>query len=55
MRLGAAKTGVEPIFVEKRQAINYAENRASFRSGEIRLNRDNPPPCDTVYFRERQR
>jgi len=27
--------GVEPVFPEKRQAINYAENRASFRSGEI--------------------
>jgi hypothetical protein len=29
--------GVEPVFLEKRQAINYAENRASFRSGEIRM------------------
>ena len=27
--------GVEPIFLEKDQAINYAHNRASFRSGEI--------------------
>ena len=27
--------GVEPVFPEKRQAINYAENRAWFRSGEI--------------------
>jgi hypothetical protein len=27
--------GVEPVFPEKRQAINYAENRASFRSGGI--------------------
>ena len=27
--------GVEPVFLEKRQAINYAENRACFRSGEI--------------------
>jgi hypothetical protein len=24
--------GVEPVFPEKRQAINYAQNRASFRS-----------------------
>ena len=30
-------TGVEPVFPEKEQAINYAENRASFRSGEIRI------------------
>jgi hypothetical protein len=29
--------GVEPVFLEKRQAINYAENRACFRSGEIRI------------------
>jgi hypothetical protein len=28
--------GVEPVFPEKCQAINYAQNRASFRSGEIR-------------------
>jgi hypothetical protein len=29
--------GVEPVFREKRQAINYAQNRASFRCGEIRI------------------
>jgi hypothetical protein len=29
--------GVEPIFPEKRQAINYAQGRAWFRSGEIRI------------------
>ena len=29
--------GVEPVFPEKRQAINYAEGRAWFRSGEIRI------------------
>jgi hypothetical protein len=29
--------GVEPVFLEKAQAISYAENRASFRSGEIRI------------------
>ena len=29
--------GVEPVFPEKRQAINYAQNHASFRSGEIRI------------------
>jgi hypothetical protein len=27
--------GVEPVFPEKRQAIDYAESRACFRSGEI--------------------
>jgi hypothetical protein len=25
------------VFPEKDQAINYAQNRASFRSGEIRI------------------
>jgi hypothetical protein len=29
--------GVEPVIPGKAQAINYAENRASFRSGEIRI------------------
>jgi len=29
--------GVEPVFPDKDQAINYAENRACFRSGEIRI------------------
>jgi len=27
----------QPVFLAKHQAINYAENRASFRSGEIRI------------------
>jgi len=29
--------GVEPVFLKKDQAISYAENRACFRSGEIRI------------------
>jgi hypothetical protein len=29
--------GVEPVFAEKRQAIDYAQTRACFRSGEIRV------------------
>jgi len=29
--------GVEPVFPEKDQAINYAQSRASFRYGEIRI------------------
>jgi hypothetical protein len=29
--------GVELVFPEKRQAIDYAETRACFRSGEIRV------------------
>jgi hypothetical protein len=29
--------GVEPVFLDQEQAIDYAKNRASFRSGEIRI------------------
>ena len=29
--------GVEPVFPEKQHAIDYAETRACFRSGEIRV------------------
>jgi hypothetical protein len=29
--------GVEPVFLEKRQSIDYAETRACFRSSEIRV------------------
>jgi hypothetical protein len=29
--------GVEPVFPEKDHAIDYAQNRACFRSGEIRV------------------
>jgi hypothetical protein len=29
--------GVEPVFLQKDQTINYAETRACFRSGEIRI------------------
>jgi hypothetical protein len=29
--------GVEPVFLTKDQALSYAQNRASFRCGEIRV------------------
>jgi hypothetical protein len=29
--------GVEPVFLEKKDAIDYATGRACFRSGEIRI------------------
>ena len=29
--------GVEPVFPEKEQAIDYAQGRACFRKGEIRV------------------
>ncbi len=28
---------VEPVFLKKDRAITYAQNRASFRAGEIRI------------------
>ena len=28
---------IKPVFPEKRQAISYAQERACFRSGEIRI------------------
>src|SRR2546429_433196 len=36
------------VFPEKRQAINYAESRACFRSGEIRIN-INPDDVDEGF------
>ena len=29
--------GVEPVFPNKDHAIDYAQNRACFRSGEVRI------------------
>jgi hypothetical protein len=29
--------GIEPVFPKKDQAIDYAQGRACFRSGEIRI------------------
>jgi hypothetical protein len=29
--------GVEPVFLKQEQAISYAQGRACFRSGEIRI------------------
>jgi hypothetical protein len=30
-------TVVEPVFLNKDQAIDYAQNRTCFRSGEVRI------------------
>ena len=30
-------SGVEPVFLDQEQAIGYAETRACFRAGEIRI------------------
>jgi hypothetical protein len=42
--------GVEPVFPSEVQAINYASNRASFRSGEIRVLDSNGNVTRTVRF-----
>ena len=47
--------GVEPVFPEKDQAINYAENRASFRSGEIRILDSSGNVERTIPFSEANR
>ena len=47
--------GVEPVFLKKDQAINYAHNRASFRSGEIRILGSSGYVERTIPFNETDR
>ncbi len=47
--------GVEPVFPEKRQAISYAENRACFRSGQIRILDSTANVERTIHFSEADR
>jgi hypothetical protein len=47
--------GVEPVFPEKDQAINYAQGRASFRSGEIRVLDSTGNVERTITFSEADR
>jgi hypothetical protein len=47
--------GVEPVFPEKDQAINYAEGRASFRSGKIRILDSTGKLERTIAFSEADR
>jgi hypothetical protein len=47
--------GVEPVFPEKDQAINYAQGRASFRSGEIRVLDSSGNVERTIAFSEADR
>ena len=47
--------GVESMFLEKCQAINFAQSRASFRRGEIRV-LDSIGKLDcTIAFNEKNR
>jgi len=47
--------GVEPVFPEKDQAINYAQNSASFRSGEIRILDSTGKLKHTIAFNQKNR
>jgi hypothetical protein len=47
--------GVEPVFREKDQAIGYAETRACFRSGEIRVMDSSGKIERTIAFNETSR
>jgi hypothetical protein len=43
------------VFLEKDQAIDYAQNRACFRSGEIRILAANGSVERTIAFSEADR
>jgi hypothetical protein len=47
--------GGEPVFLEKRQAIDYAETRACFRTGEIRVLDSTGKLERTIAFNETDR
>jgi len=47
--------GVEPVFPKKDQAIDYAQNRACFRSGEIRILDSSGNVERTITFTEADR
>jgi len=47
--------GVEPVFPKKDQAIDYAQTRACFRSGEIRILDANGNVESTIPFSEADR
>jgi hypothetical protein len=47
--------GVEPVFGTKDQAIGYAETRACFRSGEIRVLDRNGSIVRAIRFDEADR
>ena len=47
--------GVEPVFTKKDQALDYAQNRACFRSGEIRVLDSSDNVERTIAFSEGDR
>ena len=47
--------GVEPVFLDQRQAIDYALTRACFRAGEIQILDSNGAVERTILFDETHR
>jgi len=47
--------GVEPVFATKEQAIGYAQVRACFRSGEIRILDSNSRIERVILFNDTER
>jgi hypothetical protein len=47
--------GVEPVFLDQEQAIDYATGRACFRSGEIRILKSNGAVERIIAFNEANR
>jgi len=48
-------SGVEPVFLDQEQAIDYATGRACFRSGEIRIFDPSGNVERTIRFNEADR
>jgi hypothetical protein len=55
MRFASSHPASSLFFCKKDQAINYAENRASFRSGEIRILDSSGNVEHTIPFNEADR
>jgi hypothetical protein len=48
-------SGVEPVFLTQEQAIDYAQSRACFRAGEIRILGSSGSVERTIAFNETDR
>lgn len=47
--------GVEPVFLDRQQAVDYAKCRASFRSGEIQIFDQAGTLAETIQFNDHDR
>jgi hypothetical protein len=47
--------GVQPVFLNQEQAISYAQGRACFRTGEIRVLDSSGSVAHTIAFSEADR